>query len=160
MNMNLVPSPELRALLVMGGVPHGCKLHPITNEDSAPHLRPGEFAIIDTTDTEPQSGELYLIRWLNGGTSIVQAFCRPGFNSEIGNYIGWWTRTLRRVDYDEELAKAAKEAPPGAILSIPRGCMVDGPRLADTFREALVGRVIAIYQADPGAVPMIAGPST
>ena len=100
--------PEYRALMVYDHVPAGCTLQLVGDEESAPHLRPGEFAVVDTEDTEPQNGELYLIRWMSGGTSIVQAFCLPGFNSDIGDYIGWWTRSLRRRDYDQEAARAAR----------------------------------------------------
>ncbi|MFC7700929.1 hypothetical protein ACFQX9_30135 [Bradyrhizobium sp. GCM10028915] len=148
--------PEYRALMVFDQVPASCILQLVGNSESAPHLRPGEFAVVDTSDTDPQHGELYLIRWMSGGTDIVQAFCRPGFNSEIGHYIGWWTRSLRRRDYDQEVAKAARAAAPGAILSIPRGCMVDGPRREEQFRQALVGRVVGIYQASV-ELPLIEG---
>jgi hypothetical protein len=50
--------------------PHDVQPHPGrlylaagADNDSAPHLRAGEFAIVDTTDTEPQHGEVYLVRF-------------------------------------------------------------------------------------------------
>ena len=71
---------ELRALTMFDHVPTGCILQPVTNDDSAPHIRAGEFAVIDTADTAPQNGEVYLIRWLNGQTSVMQLISRP-FNN-------------------------------------------------------------------------------
>ena len=49
----------LRALTMYDHVPGGCILQQVTDDDSAPHLRAGEFAIVDTTDTwPPQHGSL------------------------------------------------------------------------------------------------------
>jgi len=138
---------ELRALTVFDQIPAGCRLQPVTNDDSDPHLRVGEFAVVDTTDTEPQNGEVYLIRWNSGCTDIVQAFCQQHYNNEIGDFTGWWTRCLRVLFYDDELEKARKLTSAGGITEIPRGCLVDGPRLIETFRETLIGRVIGIYEA-------------
>jgi hypothetical protein len=148
---------HLRALTVFDQIPAGCKVQPVGNEDSDPHLRAGEFAVVDMTDTDPQHGEVYLIRWQSGGTSIVQAFCRPGYNSQIGDFTGWWTRCLRVLSYDEELEKARKLTPAGAVIEIPRGCMIDGPRLVETFREALIGRVVGIYQAKVDVLKLSGG---
>jgi hypothetical protein len=57
----------IRALTMYDHVPAGCILQPVTDGDSAPHLRAGEFAIVDTTDTEPQHGEVYLVRFHERG---------------------------------------------------------------------------------------------
>jgi hypothetical protein len=53
----------IRALTMYNHIPAGCILQPVADNDSAPHLRAGEFAIVDTTDTEPQHGEVYLVRF-------------------------------------------------------------------------------------------------
>jgi len=142
--MSLATLPEIRALTVFDHVPAGCILRLVTDDDSDPHLRAGEFAVIDTTDREPQHGELYEIRWLRGDTSIVQAISRMFNNSQRGMCLGWWTRTLRRDDFDAEMAKPI---PRGTIRQISHRAMIDGPRYTETFKEALIGRVIGIYQA-------------
>lgn len=51
----------LRALLVYDTLPAGCIAHTVTKDDLGPHLRPGEFAIIDPADRDPVRGELYLV---------------------------------------------------------------------------------------------------
>src|ERR1700719_3914213 len=71
------PQP-LRALTLFDHVPEGCILQPVTDDDSAPHLRVGEFAIVDTTDTEPQHGEVYLVR-VNKRTPWM----KPGLPTEV-----------------------------------------------------------------------------
>ena len=137
---------ELRALTMFDHVPAGCILQPVTNDDSAPHIRAGEFAVIDTADTAPQHGEVYLIRWLNGQTSVMQLISRPFNNPEKGTLIGWWTRCLNFEPYDDALAKARRRSP-GAIPVISRRSYVDGPRLADVIRQSLIGRVIGVFEA-------------
>jgi hypothetical protein len=41
--------------------PAGCVLHPVADEDTAPLLRCGDFAVVDTNDRDPVVGELYVI---------------------------------------------------------------------------------------------------
>jgi hypothetical protein len=136
---------ELRALTMYDHIPTGCILHPVVNDHSAPHIRAGEFAVIDTTDTAPQHGEVYLIRWLSGRTSIVQLIARL---HRVGGaeWTGWWTRCLNFEPYDKELAKARRRSPE-AIPFISHRSMTDGPRLADVIQQSLIGRVIGVYEA-------------
>ena len=47
---------ELRALEVMDVLPAGCFEMLVEDVCSVPHLRPGEFAVIDPSDCEPQHG--------------------------------------------------------------------------------------------------------
>jgi len=137
---------QLRALTMFDHIPAGCILQPVANDDSAPHIRAGEFAVIDTTDTNPQHGEVYLIQWLSGRTSIVQLMSRPFNHPEQGMLIGWWTRCLNFIPYDEALAEAQRRSP-GAIPFISHRSMADGPRLADEIQQSLIGRVIGVYKA-------------
>jgi hypothetical protein len=135
---------ELRALTVFDQIPAGCVLQPVTNDDSDPHLRAGEFAVIDTTDTAPQHGEVYLIRWLSGLTSIVQLIARL---HKVGDaeWTGWWTRCLNFEPCDEALAKAQRKSQ-GAIPFPSHRSMADGPRVADVIQHSLIGRVIGVYE--------------
>lgn len=55
--------PDLRSFIVYDRLPPGCVVHPITNDDNSPHLRPGDLALIETADREPTQGELFLIEW-------------------------------------------------------------------------------------------------
>lgn len=58
---DLVPVPEddFRALTLHDVVPAGHIAVPVLHSRWEPHLRPGEFAILDPSDVEPQHGELY-----------------------------------------------------------------------------------------------------
>jgi hypothetical protein len=53
----------IRALTYFESLPPHHKTFHVGDDDSAPHLKPGEFAVIDTSDTEPQRGEIYLIQY-------------------------------------------------------------------------------------------------
>jgi hypothetical protein len=136
---------HLRALTMYDHIPADCILQPVANDDSVPHIRAGEFAVIDTADTAPQHGEVYLSRWLSGRTSIVQLMSRPFNNPEQGMLIGWWTRCLNFVPYDQALAEARRRSP-GAIPFISHRSVVDGPRVADVIQQSLIGRVIGVYE--------------
>ena len=54
-----IPTTEFRALMLHDVVPAGHIAVPILHSRWEPHIRAGEFAILDATDTEPQFGELY-----------------------------------------------------------------------------------------------------
>lgn len=57
----IAPQPEYRALMMFDELPPGCIAFPCTNESSLPHIRPGEFVVVDTADRTPRHGELYVI---------------------------------------------------------------------------------------------------
>jgi hypothetical protein len=50
--------PQLRALTCFDSLPPHHKTFHVRDGSSAPHLKPGEFAVIDTADTELQKGEV------------------------------------------------------------------------------------------------------
>ncbi|MDO9385031.1 MAG: hypothetical protein Q7T86_19465 [Hyphomicrobiaceae bacterium] len=124
------------------------------DDDSAPHLRLGEFAVIDPTDTSPQHGEAYAIRWACGRTSIEQLISQR-LTNENGEFIGWWTRSLSFVPYDVALQFAEQRARPGSILAVSSRCMVDGPRRAEAIQRATVGRVVGIFEAAPEPISLL-----
>lgn len=57
----VAPRPEYRALMMFDELPPGCIAFPCTDESSLPHIRPGEFVVVDTADRTPRHGELYVI---------------------------------------------------------------------------------------------------
>jgi hypothetical protein len=132
---------KYRALEMFARLPAGCILHPVLNDDSIPHLRPGEHAVVDTTDTGPQSGELYVIKYSLGTPrerrAIVQLSARRHTGPE-GDFIGWWSGPLVRPGSAAECEAWMRQ---GRELR-----MIDGPRLAEEIEKALVGRVIGILQ--------------
>lgn len=52
---------DLRALEQFDTVPAGCTGMIVTSDRFAPHLRPGEIAVVDPNDKEPVTGELFVI---------------------------------------------------------------------------------------------------
>jgi hypothetical protein len=55
-----------RALTLYERLPKNCEAILVEDDDSAPHLKHGEYAVIDRGDCKPQHGELYAIKWLDG----------------------------------------------------------------------------------------------
>lgn len=58
--------PPLRALTVFETLPPSHKTFRIRDDGSSPHLKEGEFAVIDTSDREPQHGELFVMQGRGG----------------------------------------------------------------------------------------------
>jgi hypothetical protein len=130
------PQP-LRALTMFDHVPAGCMLHMVPDDDSAPHLRAGEFAVIDTGDTDPQHGEIYLVRWSTDRPSIQQVIAKR-HRFEDTTFIGFWTRCLNFEPYSSDMQNT---------VCISHRSTMDGPREADVIKKALVGRVVGFYAA-------------
>ncbi|HLO78477.1 MAG TPA: hypothetical protein VK196_18635 [Magnetospirillum sp.] len=66
-----MPTPAVTAhastsMLVFFDLPTGCYAHPMPNDMHAPHLRAGEWAVIDPACREIEPGELYLVRQSSG----------------------------------------------------------------------------------------------
>jgi hypothetical protein len=124
--------PSLRALTFFGSLPPHHKTFRVRDDASAPHLKPGEFAVIDARDTELQKGEVYLIQYERGSRYLVQIS-----TGRIGTLSGrqqlvWWACDLagfRRV-----------ETLPGGI---PCSAGVsDGPYSPKALRRKLLGRLV------------------
>lgn len=58
--------PQLRALPLLSSLPACCVVLPVTNDLNAPHLRTGEFAVIDASERQPINGELFGIAYRSG----------------------------------------------------------------------------------------------
>jgi hypothetical protein len=141
----------IRALTMYDHVPGGCILQPVTDDDNAPHLRAGEFAIVDTTDTEPQHGELYLVRFRKRArwpkpfeeVCYIQQVIATQHRYRDETFIGFWTQCLNFEPYCE-----IGQRRPGLVPEISHRSMADGPRIANEIQKALIGRVVGIYQAE------------
>lgn len=147
-----MPTP-LRALTMYDHVPGGCILQQVTDDDSAPHLRAGEFAIVDTADTEPQHGEVYVVRchrptrWQKPPEEVFyiqQVMVRhrlwPGRDGET--FISFEMQCLNFEPYDEAVQIISPRTMAWPVL-----------------KEDLIGRVIGIYQAEgkPAQAVMVGG---
>lgn len=132
--------PELRALMMFDTLPEGCIAFPVTDDYSLPHIRSGEFAVVDTRDTKPHNGELSVIQWQSGRRQICQTRISTMFREDDGSPT-WSVGSLRRPDLESWL-KSERDA--GRIAIYPGWS--DGWFDGDHLQEKLVGAVIGIYQ--------------
>jgi len=116
------PADLFRALETMPTLPPGCGLQLVADGYSDPHLKLGEFAVVDRTDTAPQHGELYLIQWESGWRAIVQARSTKINWCEGGVGVGWYVGDLQ-----------------------PERLAVDGPYRTDHLKSKLVGRIVGVF---------------
>jgi hypothetical protein len=145
----------VRALTMYDHVPGGCILHPVTDDDSAPHLRAGEFAIVDTTDTwPPQHGEVYVLRyqrprWQKPDEEVFyiqQVFARSR-TYEGRSFISFEASCLNFEPYVEAVQRT-----PGLIPEISHRCMA-----FPVLKEVVIGRIIGVFQAEDKAARALMG---
>jgi hypothetical protein len=65
-NAKAVEQKPVRALTLIDKLAPGQMTFRIPDRASSPHLRPGEFAVVDLSDRNPQHGELFLIQSSSG----------------------------------------------------------------------------------------------
>ena len=130
--MNQLPAPssfasgEYRALQVFDHIPPGCKGVLVTNDRFAPHLRCGEFAVVDTADKIEQIGEIYLLR------------------NDIGNGKITWTfvqLVKGRPNSDRPRFAYGKPELWGTAAN-----MVDGPMHPEYWPDLCGGRVVGVVE--------------
>jgi hypothetical protein len=117
----------LRALTLYDQIPNGCIVHLVKDNDCEPHLHAGEFAVVDTSDTDPQHGEAYLVRF-GGKRSYIQQVVARHHRWEERAFVGYWTVCLNFRPY-----RAGE---------VSHRSMADGPRQFDEMKMALIGRVV------------------
>jgi len=139
-----LPNNEYRGFTIYDRMPAGCFAFPIIDHYSLPHLRMGEFVVVNPSDIEPRNGEVYVIQWDGGRRCVCQArIC----NTKSLYYLGeetWMVGSIRRPDMDRFLAQASEAAKRGAIMVYPGWS--EGPfRGTDYLKTKLVGRVIGLF---------------
>lgn len=131
--------PDLRALPILPSIPPSHMTFPVTDDTFHPHLQPGEFALIDIRDHQPENGELFLIAYCTSyltGPGITYRLCQPLSRVEWERPDGVWTK-LPGAGEAHTLWVARH--------GMRRGCYSDGDFTTDYLAEKLVGRVIGIY---------------
>lgn len=132
--------PEYRALQVYSDVPSGCELHLINDHCHAPHLRAGEWAVVDTEDRAIVFGELFLVQQTRN-QQVWQV--RRGDENPIYSYDAERpTAWLRPLNGPRTMADVEERWRRGQ----PVYCS-DGPIQLDYLAERVIGRVVGIYQA-------------
>jgi len=142
-----IPQPEYRALLVFEQIPEGCFAFPCTDEYSLPHIRPGEWVLVDTRDTLPRHGEAYVIQWNSGRRQICQAHRRQNRSAAPATYhwsVGALANPVGRASVD-----AAVNAYISGEATMQQLGWSEGPFADDDrhLRSKLVGVVIGLYAA-------------
>lgn len=98
--MSLASSqPGLRALELFDVIPAGHFGLLVTGDAFAPHLRPGEIAVVDTTDKERAIGELYCLAIGSGERqrlAIVELIRGFGTSSEAAAAGVWFAFSFKR----------------------------------------------------------------
>lgn len=143
--------PEYRALTVYDHLPEGCIAQLVTDNYSAPHIRAGEFVVVDTNDREVRHLETYVIEWNGGSRNVCEAVSKE-FNwcdKSIPRQ-GWSVRSisgLRGKAALEAVNAAIANNQPGVATEVVGLAWSEGPfRSDDGYLESkLVGCVIGIY---------------
>jgi hypothetical protein len=136
---------QLRALEIFSDVPDGCRLHLVRDSCHAPHLRAGEFAVIDLVDQTIRFGELYLVAQ-SRGPALWQINREPDLPPWSGQQPDRPCAMLMPLNSPRRL--------PNGMLDWPRldeMHMSDGPIFLDCLEPKIIGRVIGVYQAAPAA---------
>ena len=144
--------PELRTLMILPTLPPGHMTFPVEDDAFHPHLRRGEFAVVDLADRQPAQGELFVIAYSSplvecGRTfALCQMVGRPRYRRPGG---GW----VQQAEPGAESATcwiARHWIPPAdprdreAALRSGRFGASEGPFTTEHAAEKLVGRVAGV----------------
>jgi hypothetical protein len=127
--------PDLRALIRYDSLPEGHCTFLVEDDASAPHLRRGEYAVVDVGDRELQNGEVYVTQSSGGRRwrdirQLTSSYCDIGRG---GDTLVWWLGDLRGFYKTGEIA-------PGGVPIF--GGLSDGPYETEGMQPKLLGRVI------------------
>ena len=148
--------PEYRALMMYDALPAGCISFLCTNRSSEPHVKAGEFVVVDTSDRVPAPGELFVIKYDEDLRHHHICMTRRG--SGFGAKDGWrvgavvndrLTKAVNDLRARKDLSEIEKNklhiAAHNAIGAWTEGPYRDDGPSYDHLRNCLVGRVIGIY---------------
>lgn len=140
--------PDLRAFIVHDRLPAGCIAYPVTDEKNAPHLRPGDIAIVDPSDCLPSTGELFVIEWQSGGTDIVETWSQTmkaacGPKGKVIDTVCWKVAaSARSRSYADTVDRLRRG---GFVGWVDGPYPTEGP-YAGALNRKLRGRVIGILE--------------
>jgi hypothetical protein len=131
----------IRALTYYASLPPAHCTLLVRDDASAPHLKVGEYAVIDTTDCELQKGELYAIEY--GGVGEQQ---RRIIQIRAGHIWSHPSGRRESVWWVDELAGFRRTNETIGGIPVFAG-MSDGPYSARQMKKRLVGRVVGYADA-------------
>lgn len=132
---------QLRALMMFNTLPEGCIAFLNTDDYSLPHIRAGEFVVVDTNDHTPRNGELYCVQFDSGRRCLGQTRVSIHQPKDKPDTQYWTIGALRNPGP----GVITKNMPLNQALAI---CgWSDGPYDdLEYLSSKLVGSVIGIYQ--------------
>ena len=137
-----------RAIRIFDCVPTGAQLVMMDSDRHFPHLRAGEWAVVDTTDQAIVFDELYCVQQSNGRTIwCVVDDPHPEWRKEPEVPCAW-LRPMTQQDVQAELDRADAEARHTGSTPTLNLYMSDGPIYLDYLQEQIIGRVIGVYQQE------------
>ncbi len=144
--------PEMRALMILPSIPPGHLTYLVKDNAFFPHLREGEFAVVDLSDHQPAPGELFVIAY----NSVFAAHGQTYHLCQLRRRDGWslegmlhnrsqegaiavdvWTANHQRLPYSREEFEE--------WLRSGRMSVSEGPFLTDHLASKLVGRVVGVF---------------
>ena len=132
--------PEPRAFLTTRDMPPGHTVHYVDDDRHWPHLKPGETALVDTTDRKIAWGELYLVRQRHGPI-IWQITPDP------------WASRRPNPDVPSAWMRPLNNPPPrrdkNGLWDITGCHFSDGPIYLDALEEQIIGRVVGLFVSGP-----------
>lgn len=147
MSAGSIATTELRALLVYNTLPAGCIAKPVTDNHLAPHLREGEFAIVDTTDCDPIHGELFFAAWAGSRNSdgtekgaLCEAYRRE-HTCDGAPFSAWSVGSMRSRLSPETIDRLIKERRYDALG------WSNGPYREGALEQQIRGRVVGVLAA-------------
>lgn len=123
--------PGLRPFIIYDRLPAGHAAYVVPDNRQLPHLRAGEWVIVDTSDRTPTHGDLFVIQWqTGGGPMIVEA----GWNAKYG----YWMVGSRCNRFNRGTGN----------LPVSEG-MISGdfPYRTDQLEDRFLGRIVGILEA-------------
>jgi hypothetical protein len=134
------PTDEPRAYLVRDEMPPGHTTHYVDDDRHWPHLKPGETALVDTSDRTIIWGELYLLRQFCG--PMIWQICKEPHPERVASN-GRPTAWMRPLNNPPPRLDAKGRWN-------PTGChMSDGPIYLDALQEQIIGRVVGLFVRKP-----------
>lgn len=145
--------PELRALMLLPTLPPGHMTFRVEDDAFYPHLRRGEFAVVDLADHEPADGELFLISYGTPYTEcgLTFAICRMSASAWFQGPDGAYLLKPAPGRVPATLWMAAHWIPPhdpqdyAAALRSGRVSASEGPFTAESVAKKLVGRIVGVW---------------
>lgn len=160
-----LPQPEYRALMMYSVLPEGCIAWQCQNEASLPHVKPGEWVVVDPGQRKPVLGELFVIKFAprRSCEHICIVSQRPArfANSKPGDK-AWMVGSVRNgevsaaLDYIRSMNLPIVEQNALHLrVHTEVGGWSEGPygtegRSYDHLCDCLMGMVIGIYTGPEG----------